>query len=185
MTSDPAHDSLTIAGDAGYEAQASRPALDEEDRALAEQMIGRPLRGRSAAAVRCAWGLPAVLRVDPALHDGTPFPTTFWLACPLASSRVGGLESTGVMRELTERVTDPQDPWQRAHVAAARRYVTFRDSLGPAVPSGDAAGGLPHRVKCLHALYGHHLATGDDVVGAWVAERIEPLDCPAPCARLG
>lgn len=181
--SDPRVDALTVAADAGYEAQAARPPLDLDDRALAEQMIGRPLRGRSAAAVRCGWGLPAVLRVDPALADGTPFPTVFWLACPLASSRVGTLESTGVMTDLSERVRDPDD-LAPVHRAAGRRYVAFRNGLGPRVPRDPAAGGLPDRVKCLHSLYGHHLATGDDAVGAWVAEQLEPLPCPAPCVAL-
>jgi uncharacterized protein len=36
-------------------------------------------------------------------------------------------------------------------------------------------------VKCLHALYAHHLATRDNPIGAWVADRVEPMTCPAPC----
>lgn len=180
---DPRVDALVVAADAGYESQALRPVMDDDDRLLAEQMIGRPLRGRSAAAVRCGWGLPAVLRVDPALADGTPFPTVFWLACPLANSRIGTIESTGVMSDLTGRVQDPGD-LAPAHRAAGRRYVAFRNSLGPRVPRDPAAGGLPDRVKCLHSLYGHHLATADDPVGAWTAEQLSPLPCPAPCATL-
>jgi uncharacterized protein len=180
---DPRVDALRVAGDAGYESQALRPELDAEDRALAEQMIGRPLRGRSAAAVRCGWGLPAVLRVDPALPDGTPFPTTFWLACPVASSRIGTLEGTGVMTDLTGRLrTDPE--LGAAHAAAGARYVAFRNALGPRVPGDPVAGGRPDRVKCLHSLYGHHLATDDDPVGAWAAEQLGPITCPAPCATL-
>jgi hypothetical protein len=176
-------DALTTATDAGYEAQAARPPLDADDRALAEQMIGRPLRGRSAAAVRCGWGLPAVLRVDPRLADGTPFPTTFWLACPIAASHIGTIESSGVMRDLTDRVRDEADlaPTWRAQ---GSRYVAFRNGLGERVPGDPAAGGLPDRVKCLHSLYGHHLATDDDVIGAWVAAQVEPMPCPAPCATL-
>ena len=30
-------------------------------------------------------------------------------------------------------------------------------------------------MKCLHAHYANHLAGGDDPVGAWVAERVEPI----------
>ncbi|WP_370323722.1 DUF501 domain-containing protein [Euzebya sp.] len=180
---DPTADALTAAADAGYEAQATRPEMDADDRALAAQMIGRPLRGRSAAAVRCGWGLPAVLRVDPALPDGTPFPTAFWLACPLASSHVGTLEASGVMQDLSRRVQDPDD-LAPAHRAAGQRYVAFRNALGPRVPRDPAAGGMPDRVKCLHSLYAHHLATRDSAVGAWVAERLEPMPCPAPCATL-
>lgn len=182
--SDPTRHALTVAGDAGYEAQAMRPPLDPDDQALAAELIGRPLRGRSAAAVRCGWGLPAVLRVDPVTVDGTPFPTVFWLACPRANSAVGTLEASGVMRTLTARVQDPDD-LQSAYTAASQRYVAFRNSLGERVPGDPAAGGMPHRVKCLHSLYAHHLATGDNPVGAWVAEQVEPLACPTPCAGQG
>jgi hypothetical protein len=173
-------DALRPAPDAGYDAQLARPYLDDDELALASKMIGRPLRGRSAAAVRCAWGLPAVLRVDPQLRDGTPFPTTFWLACPLANRHVGRLEADGQMVACNERLeTDAEAA--SAYAAAGARYVAFRDRLGAPVPRDPAAGGMPSRVKCLHALYGHDLATRDNPIGAWVGEQIEPMPCPAPC----
>jgi hypothetical protein len=177
-------DALRPAEDASYEAQLARPAMTEADAALAAEMIGRPLRGRSAVAVRCGWGLPAVLRVAPRLEDGTPFPTLFWLSCPLAHREVGRLEASGVMRDLTARLED-DEPMARQYRAAHGRYVAARDQLGPAVPGDPSAGGMPGRVKCLHALYGHHLATRDNPVGAWVAEQIEPMPCPAPCVGPG
>lgn len=179
----PTESALTVAADASYEAQAARPTMDAEDRELAAKMIGRPLRGRSAAAVRCGWGLPAVMRVDPVLSTGSPFPTVFWLACPLANSRVGTLEGSGVMVDLRTRLADDEE-LAAEHAAAGARYVAFRDGLGEKVPGDPAAGGMPDRVKCLHSLYGHHLATDDNPVGAWVGEQLEPLACPAPCATL-
>ncbi len=175
-------DALRPAPDASYEAQLARAPMTDPEAALAARMIGRPLRGSSAAAVRCAWGLPAVLRVGPRLDDGTPFPTTFWLSCPLANRAVGRLESSGVMGDLTARLAEDvvfADAYRHAH----DRYVAARDQLGPPVPGAPSAGGMPGRVKCLHALYGHHLATRDNPVGAWVAERIEPMACPAPCVH--
>lgn len=178
-----AHDALRPPPDASDAAALARPELDGDDTARASAMIGRPLRGRSAAAVRCAWGLPAVLRVDPALADGTPFPTTFWLACPLAVKHVARLEGDGVMAALTERLDrDPElaGAYQRAH----ERHVALRDQLGPRVPGDPSAGGMPDRVKCLHALYAHYLATGDNPIGAWVAERVEPMSCSGPCVTL-
>lgn len=176
-------DALRPAEDASYRAQLDRPLIDEQDTALAARMIGRPLRGRSATAVRCAWGLPAVLRVSPRLDDGTPFPTLFWLACPLASRNVGRLEAQGEMARLSDRLR-ANERLASAYAGASERYVAARDALGGPLPRGDAAGGMPERVKCLHALYAHHLATEDNPVGAWVGEQIEPLACPAPCVRL-
>lgn len=175
-------DALRPAPDASYPAQLARPEIGETDAALAEQMIGRPLRGRSAVAVRCGWGLPAVLRVHPRLGDGTPFPTLFWLACPLASRHVGRLEAQGSIREANDRLGDaPQ--LAAAYAAASRRYVAARDRLGGPLPGDPSAGGMPTRVKCLHSLYAHHLATRDNPVGGWVAQRVQPMACPAPCVR--
>jgi Protein of unknown function (DUF501) len=36
-------------------------------------------------------------------------------------------------------------------------------------------------VKCLHALYAHHAATGANPVGRIVAQAVDPVDCPGPC----
>lgn len=180
----PRPNALTKAPDASYEAQLSRPPMTEDERVSAEAMIGRKVRGENTAvAVRCAWGLPAVQRVGPRLPGGTPFPTTFWLACPLANAAIGTLEASGIMAELTEKVQTDRD-LGIAYAEADQRFVAFRNQLGPEVPSGMSCGGMPDRVKCLHALYGHHLATDDNPIGAWVAEQLEPLTCPAPCAPV-
>jgi uncharacterized protein len=186
MSSTPAgiDDALRPAPDASYEAQLAREPVDVVDAERAEAMIGRPLRGRSATAVRCAWGLPAVLRVDPALPDGTPFPTMFWLSCPLANKAVGRIEASGAMRGLNERLAEEED-LAAEYAAASERYVAARNRLGPRVPRDDSAGGMPVRVKCLHTLYGHYLATRDNPIGKWVAEQIEPMPCPAPCVTTG
>lgn len=175
-------DALRPAPDASYKAQLARPSMDEAEAELAAKMIGRPLRGRSAAAVRCEWGLPAVLRVNPRLEDGTPFPTLFWLSCPLASKHVGRLEAEGAMVGLNEALQRDEE-LAAAYAAAHERYVAARNRLGPQVPRDPSAGGMPGRVKCLHSVYAHELATRDNPVGAWVGEQVEPMACPAPCVR--
>lgn len=176
-------DALRPAPDASYETQLARPPIDDRDAELASRMIGRRLRGESAVAVRCGWGLPAVLRVSPQLRDGTPFPTMFWLSCPMANRHVGRLEADGVMSDLTDRLR-VDDELAEAYRASSQRYVTARNHLGDPVPRDDAAGGMPTRVKCLHSLYGHYLATRDNPVGEWAADRIEPMACPAPCVDV-
>jgi uncharacterized protein len=176
-------DALRPAPDASYEAQRARAPMGADDLDVARRMLGRPPRGRPAAAVRCGWGLPAVLRVDPVLEDGTPFPTTFWLACPLANRHCGRLEAEGAMVGLNERLA-ADDAFADAYAAGHERYVALRDTLGPQVPGDPSAGGMPGRVKCLHSVYGHYLATGDNPAGAWVAEQVEPMRCPAPCVAV-
>lgn len=129
------------------------------------------------------YGLPTVVRVGPRLEDGTPFPTTFWLSCPLAVRHVGRLEGEGEMREVNARLGG--DAAFTAHYEGAHeRYIAFRERLGPPLPEGvGSAGGMPTHVKCLHAHLAHHLATADNPVGAHTLERIRPMPCPGPCVE--
>ena len=176
-------DAVTRDPDASYARAAAAPAADAVTVAVLSAQLGRPARGNPAVAHRCGHGLPTVVRVDPRLEDGTPFPTTFWLACPLLRSAVGRMEADLEMVRLNERLAE-DEALRTDYAATADRYVTFRDRLGePGAPldGSPTAGGMPGRVKCLHVHLAHHLATGDNPVGAHVAEALLPLTCPAPC----
>ncbi len=135
----------------------------EADRAAVERQLGRSPRGVDGVAHRCPCGLPDVVRTLPRLDDGTPFPTTFYLTCPRATGAVSTLESSGVMREMTERLAADAD-LAAAYRAAHEDYLRRRAELGE-VPeiAGISAGGMPDRVKCLHVLAGHALAAGPGV----------------------
>jgi uncharacterized protein len=168
-----------------HRASAEAPADDVTVAVLTEQ-LGRPARGRPAVMHRCGHGLPTVVRVDPRLEDGTPFPTTFWLACPLLRSAVGRMEADLEMVRLNDRLAE-DDALRDAYGATAERYVAFRDALGepgPPLDGAPTAGGMPKRVKCLHVHLAHHLATGDNPIGAHVADALLPMACPAPCVDV-
>jgi hypothetical protein len=179
-------DALTRDAEASYERALAAPPADAMTIAVLTEQLGRPARGRPAVVHRCGHGLPTVVRVDPRLEDGTPFPTTFWLACPLARSAVGRLEADHEMVRMNERLAE-EPALQDEYTATAERFVAFRDRLGePSAPLEGAptAGGMPRRVKCLHVHVAHHLATGDNPFGAEAAERILPMACPAPCVDV-
>lgn len=156
---------------------------EEDDRQVIEIQLGRPLRAPSEVVARCHLGLPVVVRVPPHLDDGTPFPTLFWLTCPLARTRIGRLEGAGgVKRMESKAAADPDfaDALERAHSAyAAERdeYVSEEDAPRPSGGVGGAARG----VKCLHAHFAHHAAGGENPVGELVARWIGPLDCDVRC----
>jgi uncharacterized protein len=158
---------------------ASLPEASAAERRLIQAQIGRDVRGSVAVAARCRYGLPAVVRTAPRLPDGTPFPTLYWLACPAARVAVGRLEAAGWNARLTERVAAEPDLAQ-AHAAAHASYLAQRDAM-ERLEGDPGVGGLPGRVKCLHALYAHHVATGADPVGRIVAQAVDPVDCPGPC----
>jgi hypothetical protein len=160
---------------------------DAADVAAVSAQLGRPARGLAGVAHRCPCGLPDVVLTRPRLDDGTPFPTTFYLTCPRAVSAVGTLESSGLMREMTERVA--ADPGLAArHRAAHDDYLRRRAALGD-VPeiAGISAGGLPDRVKCLHVLVAHALAAGRGVnpLGDEALAALPPWWADGPCAQPG
>jgi hypothetical protein len=131
------------------------------DRAAVAAQLGRPPRGMRAVAHRCPCGNPDVVETAPRLPDGTPFPTFYYLSCPRAASAIGTLESSGLMREMTARLA--ADPELSAEYRAAHEdYVARRDAV-EVLPDFPSAGGMPQRVKCLHALAAHSLAVGPGV----------------------
>ena len=138
-------------------------SLDAADLAAVTRQLGRTPRGARAVAHRCPCGLPDVIETAPRLPDGTPFPTLYYLTCVRACAAASRLEAAGVMREMTARLES--DPGLReAYLGAHRDYVARRDAAALAsgvipLPAGAAtAGGMPDRVKCLHALAAHELA---------------------------
>lgn len=157
-----------------------------DDRAVVAAQIGRPSRAEVDVALRCHLGLPVVARMPPLLEDGTPFPTRYWLSCPLAVRRVDRLESAGGVRAMTRRALGDETFAARLADANAR-YAEERDAALPAgaeaVPAGGVGGAQRPGVKCLHAHYADQAAGNDNPVGEAVAPWVEPLDCLMPCVR--
>ena len=149
------------------------------------RQLGRPARGVDHVAHRCPCGLPDVVETVPRLPDGTPFPTHFYLTCPRAVSACGRLESGGVMREMNERLAT--DPELAANYRAAHEdYLARREALAEVREiAGVSAGGMPTRVKCLHALLGHALAVGPGVnlLGDETRDRAGAWWAAGPCVE--
>jgi hypothetical protein len=161
---------VTGVGHPGRAVDEPATAADEDD---VQAQLGRRLRGEHTVAHRCTCGAADVVRTAPRLDDGTPFPTTYYLTCPRATGAVSTLESQGLMREMTERLGE-DDELAAAYRAAHEQYLARRAELGE-VPEieGVSAGGMPDRVKCLHVLVAHALASGpgvnplgDEAIGA-------------------
>ena len=116
-----------------------------------------------AVAHRCACGEPDVVITAPRLPDGTPFPTVYYLTCPRLTGAVSTLEAEGRMRQMQHRLAGDAELRER-YRGAHQCYLDDRAQLGN-VPEidGVSAGGMPDRVKCLHVLVGHSLATGPGV----------------------
>lgn len=147
------------------------------DLKILELQLGREPRGVLGIAARCVCGAPLVVATAPRLENGSPFPTMFYLTHPAAVKGCSVLESNQWMEFLNERLGD--DEQLRSEYAAAHlAYIEARDAVEKVDEiSGFSAGGMPQRVKCLHALLGHALAAGPDVnpIGDWTLAKLEEM----------
>lgn len=159
-------------------------AVTERDLEVLAEQLGRVPRGVVEIAARCVCGRPLVVRTAPRLDDGTPFPTSYYLTCPPAVRAASTLEAEHVMEGMNERLAaDPDlaDRYRRAH----EDYLARRAELGEVEEiAGISAGGMPTRVKCLHALLGHTLAVGPGVnpFGDETLQLLEGVWSPDRCS---
>jgi exopolyphosphatase/guanosine-5'-triphosphate,3'-diphosphate pyrophosphatase len=153
--------------------------LRGSDLVTVSDQLGREPTTPFTVVARCPDGHPLVIRNEPVDAGGKPFPTLFWLTCPAASKAVSRLESEGWISRLNERLAEDPDlsaSLERAH----DEYAKERARGHPGVEAFGGVGGTRTGVKCLHAHYANHLAGGDDPVGRWTAERIEPVHDERP-----
>ena len=138
------------------------------------RQLGRPARNVIGIAARCVCGSPTVVATRPRLDDGTPFPTLYYLSHPAATAAISTLEANGVMAQLQQLLADA--PMAAHYRDAHHSYLADREGLEVVEEiAGISAGGMPARVKCLHALAGHSLAAGPGVnpIGDLALERAD------------
>jgi hypothetical protein len=87
------------------------------------------------------------------------------------------------MREWQDELaTDPE--LAAGYLAAHEAYLAARDERD-VLPTRSTAGGMPDRVKCLHALAGHALAAGAGVnpIGDRAVAEMGEWWAAGPCAQ--
>lgn len=144
----------------------------EHDIDIVSRQLQRPARDVVGISARCVCGNPTVVSTKPRLTDGTPFPTFYYLCHPAATAAISELEANGVMAEMTELLAD--EAIAESYAAAHAAYLADRETFGSVEEiAGISAGGMPTRIKCLHALAGHALAAGPGVnpIGDLALER--------------
>src|SRR4051794_32666944 len=107
-----------------------RPVADRADLEAVARQLGREPRGVLAVAYRCADGQPGVVKTAPKLPDGTPFPTLYYLTHPVLTAAASRLETTGMMREMTERLQQDSQ-LAAAYRRGAQGYLARRGGGGP------------------------------------------------------
>lgn len=153
--------------------------LRGSDLTTVADQLGREPTTPFTVVARCPDGHPLVIRNAPLDAEAKPFPTLFWLTCPAASKAVSRLESEGWITRLNDRLAGEAElsaAVERAH----DEYANERARGHPGAEAFGGVGGTRTGVKCLHAHYANHVAGGDDPVGSWTAERIEPFHDERP-----
>jgi exopolyphosphatase/guanosine-5'-triphosphate,3'-diphosphate pyrophosphatase len=177
-------------------ARSPRP-IGERPRAGREHPdhAGGARRRRPAAGTRAPRGAGggAPLPVRPARRGADLAPAGGRHAVPDAvlpdlPAGVGGRQPPGVGRPDAGVAGRPRHRRRpaAAYRAAHEAYLAERDALGE-LPTRATAGGMPDRVKCLHALAGHALAAGPGVnpVGDRAVAGMGEWWAAGPCAQEG
>lgn len=165
-----------------------REGASERDIELVQAQLGRYPRGMVAVGARCVCGNPLAVVTRPLLPGGIPFPTTCYLTGPEVVKAVSHVEANGEMPQYTDLVEHDDDvhaAYERAH----ELYLAFRHAIAERLGDdeshieGISAGGMPVRVKCLHALVAQSLVMGPGVnpIGDRVLERVRDEFDPAVC----
>lgn len=162
-----------------------------QDLKIIEQQLGRTPRDVLAIAHRCECGAPDVITTPPRLSDGTPFPTFFYATCPKLTAALSTLESAGLMEEFNLEISSDENA-QKQYLNAHQQYISERNEqmqkLNQDVPEvlNISAGGMPERVKCLHALAAQSLAQGEgaNTFGDRTIAKLPKWWCDTPCQTL-
>lgn len=181
-------------------------SASESDLKIIEEQLGRIPVGVKAVASYCKYGCPQVIQNE-TFVDGTPFPTLFWLTCPVlvkAVSRIEGQGWSDIMRnkiredaDLKEKLLLAHDNYRRMRKESIEEEVAGKE---PAVEEPVAKvetvcdhaifstgiGGVrdTEGVKCLHAHYAHYLATGENPLGEMVDKMLAGFECERRCSAL-
>ena len=155
----------------------------DKEKQIVELQIGRKLRSESKVVSKCHLNLPTVIEVPPNLDDGTPFPTTFWLTCPMYNKKIGSLESNGMIKDLDEQLDNNsllRAQWEDRQKSYKEYREKLKDKKSAINPQG-GVGGAANSIKCLHAHTADELATNQNIIGKIVIETLGSFNCENPC----
>jgi uncharacterized protein len=139
--------------------------------------------------VRCPFGRPAVIEQPAYLADGTPFPTTYFLTCAHAVTRVGLLESAGGVARYERLLASDAAAAAEYAAGAARQRALRRPAArmadgGASLALGIGGTSRDGAVKCLHAHAAFALAQPGYGIGRRILDEAAPLypagECCAP-----
>lgn len=169
-------------------------SMSARDKQVIKYQLGRAPRGVMAIIKRCSKGFPQVILSSPLLRSTTPFPTIFWLTCPLLNKEVAARESQGLVKHIQQQIAEDKS-FREAVLRAQTKYREERAKIlrsssnipgyAKKVLEEAGVGGINDfsKVKCLHAHFAHYLATGENPIGERVGRLIGNVVCTRDCGE--
>jgi len=158
------------------------------EKQVVEVQLNRNLRSDIKVAAKCHFDLPVVVDVPKNLDDGTPFPTMFWLTCPMYIKKVSTLESHGMVKELDNQLNKNNmlnKSWSNRQKSYEKernkKYKNTKNSISPL----GGVGGTLNSIKCLHSHLADEIVTGKNIIGKIVLENVGGCNCLEPCVVDG
>jgi hypothetical protein len=167
------------------EASAS---VDDTDMKILEKQLKRQPVGAVAVLSRCKFDYPQVIQSE-VFIKGIPFPTLFWLTCPLKIKAVSGIEGQGWSDHFKKKIEADLYLKERLSLAHENYRCLRRKAHASIEHDADhevfstGVGGVRdiEGVKCLHAHYAHYLVTGNNPLGEIVDKLISGIECERQC----
>ena len=149
-----------------------------------EIQLDRKIRSRIDIVAKCHFDLPIVVDVPKNLDDGTPFPTMYWLTCPMYVKKVSTLESNGMVKNLDKQLVDNKKLnklWRKRQKSYENERNKKYKSLPNIISPNGGVGGTTKSIKCLHSHLADELVSGENVIGKVVLESVGGCNCNEPC----
>lgn len=151
----------------------------EEDYMAVTRLLGREPRGLyKVEKYHPEFKHPMVIKVLPYVK-GAPFPTLFWLTCPILKKEISHIEKDAWIDRIEEEFfsagSDNLKALHRHHKAYAEERVQLFTDMGgdwPQIPEPmvkilqeTGIGGIHDfdHIKCFHLHYAHHLVRENQV----------------------
>lgn len=140
------------------------------DEEIVERQLGRRPRAFRRVAARCPFGRPAVTEQAPFDHDGTPFPTQYYVTCPQLVAAISRLEAAGGVERWSQRARD-----EPCFAASLEQAQADQRRLRPELDAGIGGSTRTGSLKCLHAHAAFALAQPGYLLGEAVLAELPEL----------
>lgn len=182
---------MTVPGVIEKEFPGARPVAGTDFMIISRQIRRKPT-GEIYVVRRCPREKPAVILTVPGGRERKKDPPLLWLSCPSAAKAMGGLESTGLMKDFSDRL-GMDDEARSLFRSSENEFSRTLEAVASSCPGGvfaerlkgrGVAGGRKGGVKCLHAHMAWYLTGRQGLLGEWCIKELEKRGGGVWCEKV-